>query len=81
MGHFYKGNHYSTKSNLGPNEQFGENDGSDFQELALKLEANKQNIEPEAQSNNVCTFYFKSVIWVAKNNIFTIQKFKCLIMP
>lgn len=65
MGHFYKGNHYSTKSNLGPNEQFGENDGSDFQELALKLEANKQNIEPEAQSNNVSE---QNIIYENKEN-------------
>ena len=47
MGYFYQGVHYSYETELGPNERFGIEDEMSFQELALKLEAEKKarNIE------------------------------------
>lgn len=43
MGHFYNGAHYSTQSNLGPNEKFGKEDDMSFQDFAQNLEKKAEN--------------------------------------
>ena len=42
MGRFYKGEHYSHKSNLGPNERFGVENDNDFQNLAIRLDSDSK---------------------------------------
>lgn len=58
MGYFYKGEHYSTQSKLGPNERFGLESEMSFRDFAEQIKNNSEetkNIETidEDSSENV----------------------------
>ena len=56
MGHFYNGAHYSTQSNLGPNERFGKEDDMSFHDFAQNLEKKVEtssNLQKNETTNNV----------------------------
>lgn len=59
MGRFHNGVHYSTQSQLGPNERFGIEDDMSFQEMAKNIEKNKnkQNCEEETPCNKEYNIY------------------------
>lgn len=80
MGRFYKGQHYSTQSNLGPNERFGIEDDMSFQNLAVSLNNKKQNEivqqdlsetnkEPQSSIDNL-----NEIIKKQQNEIFNLKK-------
>lgn len=52
MGYFYNGAHYSTQSNLGPNEKFGKEDDMSFHDFAQNL-GNKAETSSNLQKNEV----------------------------
>ncbi len=80
MGKFYKGQHYSTKSKLGPNERFGIEDDMSFQNLAVTLDNKKQKKivkQDLSETNNESQLSIenlKEIIKNQQNEIYNLKK-------
>ena len=80
MGKFYKGQHYSTQSNLGPNERFGVEDDMSFHDLAINLDnqSSKKVVKPNLSKTNeelqVSPDKLQEIIKKQQNEIYNLKK-------
>ena len=77
MGHFYRGEHYSTRSNLGPNERIGIEDDMPFYNFANQLDTSKNetnNSDDKKQEKQYSKEELLEIIKSQNEEIFTLKQ-------